>query len=362
MTGPILIAGGYGIVGLQLAQLIRKRNPELEIILAGRSLEKAQAAADALGNARAAHLDVSNDQPLEQISEPLGAVLAVVNDPHNHLMHHAIKRTVPYVDITRWTERLKEAKAIAQKLQPRSSVTLSSSWMAGVSAIVAMKACEQLSKVDDIQTSILFRLNDKAGPDSIEYVDRLAIPFRIKDKGEWREVKPFTGPKEIQFPSGDKAVTYLFDEPSQETLVALTGAQSVSSRIGYDDPATGKFMAILVKSGVWKLISGAFFDRFRRSLLYKPGAGASHEIVITVTGKDAKGIATQATATVIDPESQTHLTAVGAYIQLCAATGLEDQMKRQPGIHYPEKGMDLDFAVRVMEEEEVTVQLSRTEI
>ena len=233
--------------------------------------------------------------------------------------------------------------------------------MAGVSAIVAVRACEQLARVREIETSILFRLNDKAGPDSIEYADRLAIPFRIKDKGEWREVRPLTSPKEIRFPSGDKAVAYLFDEPSQETLVALTGAQSVSSRIAYDDPKTGKFMVMLVKSGVWKLISGAFFDRFRRSLLYNPGTGASHEIVITVSGADETGKPKHSSATVIDPGGQTHLTAVGAYIQLCAATGLEDQTIRQKGLYYPEQGIDLDHAIRVMEEEAVIVQFSQPE-
>ncbi|MEP2987357.1 MAG: saccharopine dehydrogenase NADP-binding domain-containing protein [Parasphingorhabdus sp.] len=358
MTDPILIVGGYGIVGFQIAQVIRKRNPDQKIILAGRSIEKGSAAAKQLGNANAVALDISSEDPLAEIPPHIGAILAAVNDPENALMKSAIRRKVVYVDITRWTERLHDAHKIATALQPESPVVLSSSWMAGVSAIVALKACENLSVVDEITTSILFRVNDKAGPDSVEYADRLSIPFRVWAEGQWSTVKPLTDPMIVEFPSGDEATAYRFDEPSQETLAAITNAKSVSSRIAYDDPIVNRLMLALVRSGFWKLISGSLFTSFRRFLIYKPGEGASHEIVVKASGKSKDGKTHYSSATILAPKGQTHLTALGAYVQLCVTMGLEDQSRRSSGIFYPEKDLDPYFALKVFREEGVAIQFS----
>ena len=60
----ILVAGGYGVVGRQLAMLIRQCHPNLPLIIAGRNLTKAEALADELGHASALQLDVEQSNPL----------------------------------------------------------------------------------------------------------------------------------------------------------------------------------------------------------------------------------------------------------------------------------------------------------
>ena len=40
IENSILIAGGYGVVGQQVAEIIRANHPELPIVIAGRNLEK----------------------------------------------------------------------------------------------------------------------------------------------------------------------------------------------------------------------------------------------------------------------------------------------------------------------------------
>lgn len=40
-SDAIFIAGGYGVVGSQLAEMIRQRYPDLPLILAGRNPDKA---------------------------------------------------------------------------------------------------------------------------------------------------------------------------------------------------------------------------------------------------------------------------------------------------------------------------------
>jgi hypothetical protein len=71
----------------------------------------------------------------------------------------------------------------------------------------------------------------------------------------------------------------------------------------------------LIRFGLWKLISGERFTPLRRRLLYNPGIGASHEIVMQAAGVDENDHAETVCATVADPEGQTHVTAVGALVQ-----------------------------------------------
>lgn len=355
MSGAVLIAGGYGVVGLQIAELVRKRNPDLPLLLAGRTKSSADAAAYKIGHAQGIVMDVEANDPLENVNLPIRAVIAAVNDPQDALMKDAIRRAIPYVDITRWTERLEQAHKLAVSLEPAVPVTLASSWMAGVAAILAKRTCRDIGKVDRIDTSILYRLNDKAGPNSVEYADRLSIPFRVREHGKWRKARAFTDPLTVEFPGGDAVKAYRFDEPGQETLVAATGAASVSSRIAYDDPSATRSLMLMVRSGLWTLISGKVFTSLRHSLIYHPGEGASHEIVVEVTGSEGKR-----NATLIDPKGQTHLTGLGAYIQLCETIGLEGRPPRRPGVHFPEYETDPEFAYKILSGEGVSVRLADT--
>ena len=72
MAQQIFIAGGYGMIGGNLATQLRARFPESTLILAGRTPQKGEALAEQLGNAQTACLDLlSGDIP------PLAAILAL---------------------------------------------------------------------------------------------------------------------------------------------------------------------------------------------------------------------------------------------------------------------------------------------
>jgi uncharacterized protein YbjT (DUF2867 family) len=54
----ILIVGGYGLVGSNLARLIRNKYKAIELILAGRNPENGQGLAKELTNAETAYLNL----------------------------------------------------------------------------------------------------------------------------------------------------------------------------------------------------------------------------------------------------------------------------------------------------------------
>ncbi len=55
MKKNILIIGGYGLAGRQIAKLLLHANPELNIVLAGRNLQKAEKEAEQINRASATH-------------------------------------------------------------------------------------------------------------------------------------------------------------------------------------------------------------------------------------------------------------------------------------------------------------------
>lgn len=347
----ILIVGGYGIVGRQTAELIRRRHPELPLIIAGRNPAKAEALAGELKNAGTAVVDMDRPNPLK--GRGPRAILAVANDPHDYLLTDAITAGIPYLDITRWTERVRSAATFAGPM--RAPVMLSSAWMAGIAALIGVSAARRLARVDRIDISVLYALKDNAGPNSIAYMDRLATPFDVMLKGELKQVRPYTDPRKITFPGGYTAKAYRFDTPDQLTLPTTAGAQTVSTRIAFDDAVSTGLLVLLTRSGIWKLFSGKRFAPLRQRLLYNPGSGASHELVIEAVGTDADGNPKSIRATVADPQGQSHLTAVGALIQLERLLGLDGAPPPPPGIVYPDTAPQIDVALKALAEFGVSI-------
>jgi hypothetical protein len=344
----ILIAGGYGVVGSQVAEIFRQRHPTIPLLLGGRNPASAKALVQRLGNTEAVALDVESVSPLHGLSVKPAAVLSVVNDPYNYLLQDSVRSGSAYVDITRWTSRLCESVMKISFEELRAPVMFSSAWMGGVAVILARAASESFSTIENIDLSILYAMGDKAGPNSIEYLDRLSIPFDITVNGKAEQCMPFTDPKTVDFPGGYTGKVYRFDVPDQMTLPATTGAIRASGRIGFDNELATRGLAFMVKSGLMKLLNRPMFDGVRQSLLYNPGGGAAHELVIDLEGKDSDGRSNKRRVTVLDPKGQTHLTACGAVIALERVLGLDGRSAATAGIHYPEKDANIAAAIDLL--------------
>jgi saccharopine dehydrogenase-like NADP-dependent oxidoreductase len=135
----VLIVGGYGIVGTQIATTLRQRNPKMPLIIAGRDVKKAKQFANTLGCAEGIAMDVTKINQISPLSGQLAAVVTATNDPHNYILLDTIRNHIPYVDVTRWTARLKEAIIRISGEKITQPTIFSSAWMAGTAALLAKK-------------------------------------------------------------------------------------------------------------------------------------------------------------------------------------------------------------------------------
>lgn len=351
----VLIAGGYGVVGSQVARLFRQRHPDIPLLLGGRNPESASTLIDEIGNAKAIELDVTVDKPLATLDSNPIVVLNVVNDSDNNLLIGSINRSIAYVDVTRWTDKMREAILCTSTRDLQAPVLLSSGWMAGVTAIITAVASQKFAIINNIDIDILYGIGDKSGPNSIEYIDRMAIPFEIVVEGEKQQRYPFSDPKTVKFPSGYKGRVYRFDTPDQMTLPSSLNAKSVSTRIGYDSALVTGSLAFLIKSGVMKLLDRPIFNGIRRGLLYSSGEGASHEIIIEIVGTNSSGNPKVSVVSIVDPKGQTHLTALGAVIQLERVLALNDQQALTTDVHFPEQSVQFSAALSLLSDNGVKI-------
>jgi hypothetical protein len=347
MNGSVLIVGGYGVVGEQIAEILRTRHADLPITIAGRTPKRGEALAHRLG-ATCVALDVDDPEPLRG-SLP-AAVIAAVNDPNDHLLMASIQAGIPYLDITRWTSLQRRAALRAAAARPTAPVLLSSAWMAGVAPLVACHLATQLDTVDEVAISILYALSDRAGLDSIEYVDRMTVPFETTVNGDLITTRPLTSGRTVEFPEGRRARVYRLDTPEQTTLPLFTGAKTVSTRIGYDAPSATIGLQALRLTGALRLLAHPKLTAMRRSLLHSDGEGGTAQLVIEVTGG---GSAVR--ATVSDPRGQSHLTAVGATIGLERLLGLDGATPEPAGVRFPEQHPDPSHAITTMRDHKISI-------
>lgn len=351
-TKTVILAGGAGVVGRQVAAILRRRQPDLRLVLAGRRLDAVQAAAAPL-EAEAMRLDI--DAPDLDGASRGAIIVGLANDLNDRLLTAALAAGSPYLDVTRWTSAQKQAlTTVAAQGRPAAPVVFASSWMASTIGLIARDAARELASVERIDIGVLFGLADRAGPNSVAYMDRISTPFLTMEDGVWRERRGFRDGQVRDFGEGGPHRLYRFDTPDQANLPALTGARTVEARIAFDGPVETRLVHVLVASGVWKAVSGPRFEKLRRSMLYNPGDGAAHRVRIDLEGCSAQGETIRRTVQVVDPDGQTHLTALGAVIQIERLLGRLGPVL-EPGVHLGEAMPDPALATALLKSEGVRI-------
>jgi saccharopine dehydrogenase-like NADP-dependent oxidoreductase len=332
----IVVVGGYGVVGSKIANILARRNPGMRILIGGRSIENATATASTIKNAQGVTFDVDDPLSLYRLPVRPDLVIVAVNDLQDATLRAAIKAGIAIVDITRWTDRVRDLEAIVAEAKPEAPVIAGSSWMACIPGALTLSAVAGLDSVDSIDMSVLYAMKDVSGGNSVEYMDRLTAPFPVLREGKMAIAVPYTEGRTVKFENHYQTTVYRFDSPDQHVLPRLADAGSVAMRIAFDDKATTFIFWLIIRSGLWNLFGGDRFKSLRRRLLHNPGPGAPHRVRVDVAGKRA-GCKLQRTLHVTDNEGQSHLTAVGAVLQTEWVLGLNGFSAPGNGLHYGEQ-------------------------
>lgn len=340
-TGPILIVGGYGTVGGELARLCA---PSWPLLLTGRNPSKGQELASEIG-ATVRQWDLNDTEPF---SATVRAVVSTVNDPEDRVLRAAVGAGIPYVDVTRWTSRMMRAATLATLLQPSAPVLLSSGWMGGVVNVVAASLSHELGGAESVDVAIRYDVNDRAGADSVDFIDRLGQDYEVHRDGTLATVSPLSDAKWVDI-GGRRTKVARLDTPEQLTLPITLGVGSVATRIGFSSNVSTTALLAARTLGFFRWGRGERWTGLRRSLLHSPGQGGSAIIRI-----DARGPGGARSAVVTDPAGQAHLTALGGYLGVLHVLSNNSTA----GVMFPESRPDLANSLAVLESHNVSIEIA----
>jgi saccharopine dehydrogenase (NAD+, L-lysine forming) len=338
-AGAILIVGGYGVVGARIAADLAPDHPD-QVIVAGRSALRAQAAAAALGHgARGRFIDIEQPASIDAALAGVRAVMSCIDQPGRRLLHAASERGLRYTDITPHLCELGRGAAYEQ-IDARARacgarVVLGTGIVPGISNVMVRAVANTLGGADAIETALLLCASDVTGPASFDYfLQELAMPFDVHIDGTDRAARAFSEPRPVEFPAPlGVRPAYLFPFSDQVLYPRTMGARTAVTRLAIEPTSLARGLAAGLRFGagrviVWPPLRHAITRaRTGRS----PRAGTVFALRVEVTFHARSGQAT------LIGGAQADAAAAGAAAVL---RSLLDGEVAEPGAWMPEQVID----------------------
>jgi len=202
----ILILGGYGAVGYETAKLVLNRI-DAEIVIAGRSLEKAQAAATKLStetnNSRVSgkSIDAFNYNEVVSAFKLVDWVIICIplTGLGSKLARAAYEAGIHYIDINANQEKQAYLESMAAKIKQKELCFVSEAGCApGIPSLLVLYAYEQLGKLNMVDIGSIFRESKISYGSAYDLLVELAVKPRVLKNGAWCKATLSDG-KEIDF-------------------------------------------------------------------------------------------------------------------------------------------------------------------
>lgn len=306
MTHTILIAGGYGLVGGNVARHLRKSGFGGRLILAGRHPERAAALAAQL-DAEVRRLDTADAASVAEALAGADVVIAALKDPYGELLEGALAAPAAFVGITQSADTVSPLLFRLRNRAPRRPVVTAGHWQAGMATHAAHHLVRQFGRVSAIRVAALYDRKDPVGPMTTEDTGEFMARALVRQEGRWRYVDARATGRTVERTEGAAFGAIPMGVLDVVSLAGITNAPDVRFDIGIGD-----------------------------SLGTLAGRAASHEIHYELDGIGHDGAPLKVCATLSDPNGQAHLTAVGLVLAAQALLDIADPLAVPAGWHLPE--------------------------
>lgn len=325
----VLLIGASGVVGRLTAARLRQRWPDLAILAGGRDLQRAEAIAAEVGNARGVALDLSRRDLGLAHDVSVGAVAMFVKDETLNGQLFAQDHGAAFIDISSAAFELGPQTAFYSERPKSAPVLLASNWLAGTSTFAALDLANSFDRIDRILVSALLDDQDiGGGAAEADYVRQTqAGPSGLVRKNSrfvWIAGEDAAGAFEAV--DGRKFDAQAFGNLDVLSLSAATDAPDV----------------------VFQFAVGETSSRRR-------GEKFSHEILIEITGMSRDGREAHARRAVVHPDGQAPMTALGVNLAIEDMLGLRTGKRLAPGLYLPHAIVDPARAVGALREIGATI-------
>ncbi|KAB0681452.1 NAD(P)-dependent oxidoreductase [Aureimonas leprariae] len=309
----ILLMGGSGAIGTLTAKALRAGHPEQPLLIGGRDLVKAEAAAREIGHAEGVAIDPTADD-LGLGKRSVGAVAVLYGDARLASLRFAHARGIPHLGISSGVYEIAPEIATFMHKPASAAIVLGYEWLVGATTVATLAAVAAFERVDDIAIGALVDGQDTGGPAVAEDFERLSrmMPAALaRRKGAW------------VWRQGDDART---------TFPAIDGTDMVASGFSSID-VTGLAAETGAGNVRFDIATGLSSTRRR-------GGAKSTEIIIRLEGVDRHGSPLRTRHAVFHPGGAAPLTAIGVSMILERLAGLDGAPPTPAGLYFPYQVLD----------------------
>lgn len=320
MNPSILLIGGAGVTGSAIAKLLRSRYPHLELIIAGRDIERAQKLASAI-DARAVSLDLNAASACLEMAQP-SAVAMLAKDSSLKGLGWAQDHGIPYIAISSaaFEHGVDLVHALARKQS--APVVIAGHWFAGAVTIAATELASRFDVMHSITAGIT--------------IDRNAIGGGPASAADFERVSHAT---KATLARRDGAYVWERDGHNRHPFRSLGGQVIMGNgSVSIDVAAIG---------AATNAPNVRVLEHWGDSHHFLTSGSSADEISIEIEGMMDGQLRAQR-MTLQLPNNAGSLTAISVTIALERMLGLDGRPPTQPGIYGPENLITpADFVARL---------------
>ena len=327
INDEILIVGGYGHVGLQIAARLQA-TALAPVRIAGRNKDKLAQAAARLG-CRSAPLDLGKRDTWAPALDGAQCVVMCVDQTDTAFVETVLERGLAYVDITandNFFRRIERMNSIARANGGRA--VLSVGLAPGLTNLLAKAAITNMDTVESVRIGILLGLGDTHGPAAIDWT---LSNFRKVRQGTFAPITFGKPPR--RYP------VVPFDFADQHVLRRTLGIADIQTFMTFDTPAISRVMFPILR----RVAASAVLTRLFKAIMpyAKIGSDRTALSVVVQGTKAGKKITQRKT---MEGRKEAGITA------LIAALVVEQVLRNRvgTGIHHIEQILSLDMVASLI--------------
>lgn len=303
----ILIVGGYGMVGSNIARLIRQADKSIELILAGRNPQNGISLAKELNHSEPAYINLEEGFDLSEFKK-IDLIISAVNDHSNILRETAILNGIACISVSELADQISPTAFLSLHKTIVAPVVYAGHWQAGLLTLMVKQQANKFSQIETIELAGLYDPKDSVGPLVANEVSGFVGEALIRKGGNWLSLQAKENPRTIDLHNHSSAIGYPLSTLDVPSIAAFTSAKNI------------RFDFIIGESiGTSK------------------GLEASHELYITIDGTLLSGEKRKLSTIVSGPKGNSYLTAVGVYLITEKILGLNGQSEQKiGGLYLPE--------------------------
>lgn len=303
----ILIIGGYGMVGSNIARLIRNVDPSIELILSGRNPLKGEQLSNELKNAETAYVNLEEGLDLSKLGN-IDLIITAMQDRSNISREVAISKGIACITVSELADQISSTTFLSLQKPITAPIVFAGHWQAGLLTLVVKYLAAKFDHITHIDMAGLYDEKDQVGPEVANDVNGFVGQAMIRQDRQWLSVPAKDQSREICLYDGSLVTGYPLSTLDVPSIAAFTNAANIRF-----DFATGE------------------------SLGSSRGLKASHDLYIDIEGMLLSGKKTKLRTIVSGRKGNSQLTAVGVFLIVEKILGLNGKNATTAGgLYLPE--------------------------